>query len=142
MKKGTIIGIIVGVVVLVLIAAGVVGYLFFNDVTQKAKILETFAEIEELTKSGDFEIEQLDEKTNNIVTNGKYAKVEKAAKNYAHDLFHTAFEIKDMLEDEQMAKLLTASNYEEDGPEFVETKKYLSETKQALEDKKTQMLGY
>ena len=51
MKKGTIIGIIVGVVVLVLIAAGVVGYLFFNDVTQKAKILETFAEIEELTKS-------------------------------------------------------------------------------------------
>ncbi len=142
MKKGTIIGIIVGVVVLVLIAAGVVGYLFFNDVTQKAKILETFAEIEELTKSGDFEIEQLDEKTNNIVTNGKYAKVEKAAKNYAHDLFHTAFEIKDMLEDEQMAKLLTANNYEEDGPEFVETKKYLSETKQALEDKKTQMLGY
>ena len=47
-----------------------------------------------------------------------------------------------MLEDEQMAKLLTANNYEEDGPEFVETKKYLSETKQALEDKKTQMLGY
>ena len=41
-----------------------------------------------------------------------------------------------------MAELLTASNYQEDGPEFVETKKYLSETKQKLEDGKIQMLGY
>lgn len=140
MKKGLIIGIIVGVIVLVAILAG--GYFFMNDAAQKAKILETFAEIEEITKSGDFDIEQLNEKTNTIVSSGKYAKVEKAAKNYASDLFGKAFEIRSMLEDEKMAQILTASNYSEDGPEFVESKKYISETKQKLEEGKTEMLGY
>ncbi len=140
MKKGLIIGIIIAVIVLVAVLAG--GYLFVNDTKQKAKILETFAEIEEITKSGNFNMEQLNEKTSTIVSSGKYAKVEKAAKNYASDLFGKAFEIKSMLEDEKMAQLLTASNYAEDGPEFVESKKYISETKQKLEQGKTEMLGY
>ena len=140
MKKGAIIGIIVGVVVLVLVAVG--GYMFYSDSMQKAKIIETFAEIEELTKSGDFEMEQLEEKTNTIVSSGKYADVEKAAKNYAHDLFSKAFEMKSLLQDEKMAQLLTASNYEADGPEFAETKKYISETKQKLQDGKTEMLAF
>lgn len=140
MKKGLKIGLIVGAIVLIIAIAG--GYFFFNDVMQKAKIVETFVEIEELTKSGDFDMEQLNEKTNTIVSNGKYAKVEKAAKNYAHDLFSKAFEIRALLEDEKMAQLLTASNYSEDGPEFVESKKYLTETKQKLEDGKTEMLAF
>lgn len=142
MKKGAIIGIIVGVIILVVLIAGAIGYFFINDVAQKTKIVEEFKQISELTNSEDFNIEEINEKTSNIVTNGKYAMVERAAKNYAHDLFNTASELKTMLEDEKMAGLLTASNYEEDGPEFVETKKYLSETKQKLEDGKTQMLGY
>lgn len=142
MKKGKIIGIIVGAIVLVLIIAGVIGYFFVNDVTQKAKIVEEFKQIEELTNSEDFTMEQLNEKTGNIVSSGKYAAVEKAAKNYANDVFGTAFEIKALLQDEKMAQLLTASNYEEDGPEFVETKKYISETKQQLEDGKAKMLSF
>lgn len=140
MKKGLIIGIIIGVIVLVAIIAG--GYFFMNDSIQKAKILETFGEIEEITKSGNFNMEKLNEKTNTIVSSGKYAKVEKAAKNYASDLFSKAFEIRSMLEDQKMAQLLTASNYAEDGPEFVESKKYISETKQKLEQGKAEMLGY
>lgn len=142
MKKGAKIGIIVGAIVLViLIIAIAVGYFFFNDVRQKAKIVETFQEIEELTESGEFDIAVLNEKTSNIVSSGKYAKVERAAKNYAHDLFNKAFEIKSLLEDEKMAQLLTASNYQEDGPDFVESKKYIAETKQKLEDGKTEMLA-
>ena len=132
MKKGKIIGIIVGAIVLVLLIAGGIGYFFINDVAQKAKIVEEFKQIQEITNSKDFTIEQLNEKTGNIVSTGKYAAVEKAAKNYASDVFGTAFGIKAFLQDEKMAQLLTASNYEEDGPEFVETKKYISETKQQL----------
>ena len=41
-----------------------------------------------------------------------------------------------------MAQLLSASNYEEDGPEFVETKKYIEETKQKLEEGKKEMLAF
>ena len=84
----------------------------------------------------------LNEKTGTIVSSGKYANVEKAAKNYASELFNTAYEIRTVLGDEKLAQLLTADNYEQDGPEFTETKKYLSETKQKLEDGKTQMLSY
>ncbi len=142
MKKGAKIGIIVGAIVLVILIIAIAGgYFFFNDVRQKAKIVETFQEIEDLTKSGDFDIEVLNEKTSNIVSNGKYANVERAAKNYAHDLFNKAFEIRNLLEDEKMAQLLTASNYQEDGPDFVESKKYIAETKQKLEDGKTEMLA-
>lgn len=140
MKKGVKIGIITGVIVLIIAIAG--GYFFINDRIQKDKIMEEFSQIEELTKSGDFDINALNEKTSTIVANGKYANVEKAAKNYASDLFNTAYEIRTVLEDEKLAQLLTADNYEKDGPEFTETKKYLSETKQKLEDGKAQMLSY
>lgn len=140
MKKGVKITIIVGIIVLAIALVG--GYLFFNSIMQKAKIVEEFSQIEALTNSEDFDINALNEKTSNIVTSGKYATVEKAAKKYASDLFNTAFEIKGLLEDEKMAQLLTANNYEEDGPEFVESKKYIAETKQKLEDKKTEMVSY
>ena len=140
MKKGVKIAIIVGAIILVIAVAG--GYFFMNDIAQKSKIVEEFTQIEALTKGGEFNIEQLDEKTNNIVTKGKYATVEKAAKEYASELFHTAYEIKEILEDEKMAQLLTAENYEKDGPEFVETKQYLSDKKKNLEDRKTKMLTF
>ena len=41
-----------------------------------------------------------------------------------------------ILEDERIENSLTPENYKEDGPEFEETKKYLAETKQSLEDGK------
>lgn len=140
MKKGVKITIIVGVIILVVALAG--GYFFVNDITQKRKIVEEFTQIEALTKDGNFEISQLEEKTSTIVTSGKYASVEKAAKQYASDLFHTAYEIKTLLEDQKMAQILTADNYEKDGPEFVETKQYLSEKKSNLEEQKNKMLAF
>ncbi len=140
MKKGVKIAIIIGVIILVIALAG--GYLFMNDIAQKAKIVEEFTQIEEITSSEDFDITALNEKTENIVATGKYATVEKAAKNYARDLFNTVYKIKTLMEDERMAKLLTVENYQKDGPEFVETKKYLNETKQQLEENRKEMLSY
>lgn len=140
MKKS--VKIVIAVVVIILVLALVVGYFFMNDAAQRTKILEEFAQIEELTDSEDFDMSKLNEKTGTIVTNGKYAAVEKAAKRYASDLFNTAFKIKDLMEDEKMTQLLTVENYKEDGPEFVETKKYISETKKQLEDGKNEMLAY
>lgn len=140
MKKKSLFGVIIGVIVLIVVLVG--GYFFVNDKMQKEKIMETFSEIEKLTKTGEFNIEELNEKTSTIVSSGKYAKVEKAAKNYAHDLFNKAFEVRTVLQDQKMAELLTASNLKADGPEFVESKKYITETKQKLETGKTEMLGY
>ena len=106
MKKGAKIGIIVGVIAVIIIGIiGTVGYMFFNDTMQKAKIVDEFAQLEQLTKNGNFELDQLKEKTSNIVTTGKYASVEKAAKNYATELFTTAFELRALLEDEKNGNL-------------------------------------
>lgn len=140
MKKNVKIIIIAGVIILAIALVG--GYFFINDVKQKEKLVDELSQIEEMTSSGELDMEKLKEKTSNIVTTGKYAKVEKAAKNYASDVFNTANEIKTVLEDEKMAQLLTASNYKADGPEFVETKKYLSETKEKLQNFKTEMFSY
>lgn len=140
MKKN--IKIIIIAVVIILAIALVGGYFVINDIKQKEKLVDELSQIEEMTSSGEFDMEKLNEKTSNIVTTGKYAKVEKAAKNYASDVFNKANEIKTVLEDEKMAQLLTASNYKADGPEFVETKKYLSETKEKLQNFKTEMFGY
>lgn len=143
MKKGAKIGIIVGVIAIVVIGIiATVGYFFINGTMQKAKIVEEFSQIEQLTKSGDFELEELTKKTDNIVTTGKYANVERAAKRYAAELFSTAFELRALLNDERMAQLLTAENYQADGPEFTETKQYLSEKKANIEDRKARMLTY
>lgn len=138
MKKGSKIGLIVGAIILIIAIVG--GYFFINDATQKAKIVEEFEEIQKITKSSDFNMDQLNEKTGNIVTSGKYAKVEKAAKTYASDVFSTAFEIRTIIGDEKISKILTADNYESDGPEFTETKQYLSDTKNKIEELKTKML--
>ncbi len=140
MKKGLIIGIVAGIIILAIVLGG--GYLFFNDSMQKAKIVEEFQKIEAITNKQNFEKEELEEITNRTVASGKYASVERAGKNYAKDIFGTAYELKALLSDEKMAQMLTASNYQEDGPEFIESKKYLSETKQKLEEGKTQMLSY
>ena len=140
MKKGLKIGIIVGIIVLAILLLG--GYLVVNDIMQKAKIVEEFSKIEELTSKEDFGMEELNQITNRTVTSGKYASVEKAGKKYATDLFNTAYGLKLFLQDEKMAQILTASNYQEDGPEFVESQKYLSETKQQLEEGKAKILAY
>lgn len=140
MKKGLKIGIIVGIIVLAILLLG--GYLVFRDMMQKDKIVEEFSKIEELTSKEDFKIEELTEMTSRTVATGKYASVERAGKKYAIDIFNIAYELRTLLEDEKMAQILTASNYQEDGPEFVESQKYLSEMKQNLEEGKAKMLAY
>ncbi len=140
MKGKSKIGSIIGGIILII--ALIVGYFYINDANQKTKIVEEFTQIEKMSKASDFSMEKLNEKTSNIVTSGKYAKVEKAAKNFASDIFRVAFEIRDILGDEKIQKVLTADNYEADGPEFAETKQYLSDTKTKLEDLKTQMVEF
>lgn len=140
MKKGVVIAIIVGVIALAV--AGFAVFFFLNDATQKVKIMEEFSEIGEMAKKEDFSKEMLDEKTNTVVTEGKYATVEKAAKKYASEFFDVAFKIKETMEDEKMLNILTAENYQNDGPEFAETKAYLADMEKKIEDYRTEMFSF
>ena len=46
--------------------------------------------------------------------------------------------IADILNDEKLTTILTADNYKQDGKDFVETKNYISTTRDQLETYKTE----
>lgn len=141
MKKSVKITLIV-ISVLIVVAILVGAYIFTKDIAQKNKLMDELAKMESITSDVNFEKSKLEERTNIIVTEGKYAIVEKAFKNYISDVYDTAYEVRDLLEDEKMTKLLTPENLKNDGPEFTETKQYLTNTKKQLTEKKESMISY
>ena len=60
------------------------------------------------------------QKADTIVTTGDYAVVEQAVKTYLKESVNYTLEIKALLDDEQMANIVTADNYQTDGPDFVQ----------------------
>ncbi len=141
MKKNVKKVIIVGILILLSILV-IGGYFLIKDKTQRTKMYQEFAELGKLMNTENLTKEKLEEKTNTRVVTGRYGILENAAKTYVSDLFTITDELKTLLEDKKMSQLLTAHNYQEDGPEFVETKKYLHEIKQKLHDKKIEMFSF
>ena len=68
-----------------------------------------------------------------VTTSSDYKKVEIAYKKYTRDCFSILTDIMDVLEDNRLVEVLTAENYQQDGKDFTETKKYLKETKEKLQ---------
>lgn len=76
---------------------------------------------------------ETDDFSNEIVkTNGDYAKVEKVVKDFFRDYSSTVKDTISDIDDEQSItqKILTISNYEEDGPNFDKSKQTLSDAKE------------
>ncbi len=139
MKKTTKIFIVIGIIIAILVIIAV--YLFMNDAIQKAKIIEEFSKIEEIS-SEEINIEALNEKTNNLVTTGEYAKVEKAAKNYILDLYNEINSLNTLIQDEKITNVLTADNYRNDGPDFISTKEFLNTKRTEIENEKNIILEF
>lgn len=118
MKKKVLIAL--GVVAVIIVA--IVGYFVTKDLGQE-KIL-----IEEINEIAQKDIVNEDVNTE-IKTKGDYAVVERKIKEYLSEFGQKAKTIQTMLEDENIAKVLSADNYKEDGPEFTKTKEYISTTK-------------
>lgn len=139
-KKGSK-GIIIVVAIVAAIILLVAGYSVYNNKVQESKIADELEQITKVTENENYNQEELNKIIERTVTTGEYAKVEKAAKNYAKDLFGYVSEIKKIAEDKRLVNVLTADNYKKDGPDFKETKKYLTETKATLTNVKTNMLA-
>lgn len=133
MKKKVLI--IVGIIIVLIIA--IIAYMIISDKKQEQKLIEEFKYIDSLVAKEEnetFEIKASLERT--VTTKGDYLKTEKAYKQYLKDVYQNMETMTKILEDERISNSLTVENYKEDGPEFIETKKYLAETKQNLEDGK------
>lgn len=123
MNKKIISAIVVVVVLVLVVIAAVV----FPGKQQENKLIEEVNKLSAL----DITKEDIDM---DIKTTGKYAVVEKKIKSYLNEYATYIKEAGKLMEDEQFAKVLTAANYQEDGPEFTKTKEYLSSTKQQFND--------
>ena len=115
--------IIIGVVILLLLVPiiyGVVKDLKQEDTLKKE--LDTLYEVANKEPIDRNEVNKILDRT--VTTSSDYKKVEIAYKKYTRDCFTILTDIMDVLEDE---------NYQQDGKDFTETKKYLKETKEKLQ---------
>ena len=137
-KKGIIIGIII--ILVVLIMAGII-MVVSRNLGQEAALRVEMQEIYEML--GDtqvFEEEKVNELSSRLektVTAGDYAVVEQTIKQYLKECVDYTAGIMDIINSGKIEQLVTANNYESDGPDFVESTKYISETRAKLEEAKT-----
>ena len=141
MKKKWIILIVVGVILLL----GILGFLAYNTVSklqQKSKLTMEMNEIATIIASNEYTEESINKRLDSRVTKGDYGKVENAAKSYLKDVIQLNLELIDLIKDDRIGNMLTVENYEEDGPEFTNTKTYLDTTIQRLEEMKKDYAEY
>lgn len=134
--------IIIAVVVIVVLIVGVLGYMVISDMGQEDKLKTELSEINDLANAENIDIDEINKRLDRTVTKGDYAKVEDAFKSYLRDNFDNSIEIADLINDERITTLLTADNYKTDGKEFIESKKYISTTRQKLEECKEKYSEY
>lgn len=137
-KKGVLIAIIIAVIVIV-IAIGCIAVYIAKGFSQELAIKNQIQEIDQMTSDiQTINLEDFNKKTDTIVTTGNYAIVEQAVKQYIKDSINYTLEINSILQDDTMANLVTAENYQTDGPDFTETTRYITESKTKLEEAKNE----
>lgn len=78
-----------------------------------------------------------------IATKGDYALVEESIKSYLDEFAVSYQELMEMLKnDEKLNSLLTTENYENDGPEFIESREYLEHYKRTFNEKLDKLKKY
>ncbi len=136
MKKA-IIGVIIAII---LVAAIGIGILVVNDFRQEDILRQEMLEFENLTRAENIDLEQIDQRIRELKTTGDYGILEKAMKDYLADVVNVSVDIANILNDERIVNALTPENYQEDGPDFVQTKQFLEESKTNLEQYKSEVL--
>lgn len=120
--------IILVAIIIVLAIVGVVGYMLASSLMQEItlrKEADAIGKLDITKDSIDMEIK----------TKGDYGVVEKTMKEYMNTYGTTCKELMDILQDDQMGKILTAENYKNDGKEFIKTKEYITKTKTDFNEK-------
>lgn len=141
MKKKWIILIVIGVILLLGIL-GFFAYSIVSELQQESKLTMEMNEIATIIASNEYTEESINKRLDSRVTKGDYGKVENAAKSYLKDVIQLNLELIDLIKDDRIGNMLTVENYEEDGPEFTNTKTYLDTTIQRLEEMKKDYAEY
>lgn len=140
MGKKKIIFIVIGIIILVLL--GIFGYMVVDEMYQTNKLIVEVDEISQMFNQTSIDYGAIEQKLTTNVSKGDYLVVEKAVKQYLSDGLTSMKELQEIVDDDRITTLLTIENYSEDGPDFVNTKEYIQNTRTTLENLKNQFISY
>ncbi len=126
--------ILIALLIIIVIALVGVGYFVFTDMEQEEKLKTELSELNDLVNAENIDMDAINEKLERRITTGDYEKVEDAYKSYLKDYFDNSMQITNILNDEKITTLLTVENYESDGKDFTESKEYITNTRETLEE--------
>lgn len=126
--------ILIVLLIIIVIALVGVGYFVFTDMMQEDKLKTELSELNDLVNAENINMDEVNEKLDRRITTGDYEKVEDAYKSYLRDNFDNSIQIANILNDEKITTLLTVENYESDGKDFTESKEYITNTRETLEE--------
>lgn len=126
--------ILIVLLIIIVIALIGVGYFVFTDMQQEERLKTELTELNDLVNAENIDMDAINEKLDRRITTGDYEKVEDAYKSYLRDNFDNSIQIANILNDEKITTLLTVENYESDGKDFTESKEYITNTRETLEE--------
>ena len=126
--------VLIAILIIIVIAIAVVGYFVFSDMIQEDKLKTELSELQQLVNTENIDMDAINSRLDRTVTTGDYAVVENAFKSYLRDNFDNSIQIAEILNDEKITTLLTVENYESDGKDFTESKEYITNTRETLEE--------
>ena len=121
--------VIIGIVAMALMFTANTGH----DTEQEDALVEELDSVTDLLNDYPIDYENLDKKLTTTVTTGDYAKVEKAIKNYSKDFIDYMRQFEELTKNETLRNAANIENIKADGPDFVNTKKVLSESKTTVD---------
>ena len=135
MKKGKILKIVIIIFVLLLAIIGIgIGGTYIKDRKEEKKLINEFDQIYSLINNEKIDFSSINKKLDETVSSGDYKVIEQAAKKYLKDSLANMEKIINILDDEKLTDIITASNYKKDGPLFINTKKYIETTEKSLKE--------
>lgn len=134
--------ILIGVCILSVLIVGIIGYVVVKDLKQEEKLKNELEELSVLVNEENIDVDKVKDMLNRTVTTGDYKVVETSFKEYLSDTFDSVFQMIDILNSDRLVSILSVENYQNDGPNFIETKAYITETKTKLEELKNSYYSF
>ena len=128
--------VILTILLILVIFVVAIGIIYGGRIINKAKLDR---ELENLVNSG-----SLSEKLENTttVTSGEFAVVEETVKEYFKEYSNLRQQFMKRVNDSKLQSVLTPENYEQDGPEFTESIKYINTAKEEFNNIADELLNF
>ena len=127
--------VILTILLILVIFVVAIGIIYGGRIINKAKLDR---ELENLVNSGSSS-EKLENTT--TVTSGEFAVVEKTVKEYFKEYSNLRQQFMKRVNDSKLQSVLTPENYEQDGPEFTESIKYINTAKEEFNNIADELLN-